>query len=94
MHPAPLPTGALEHRGHRGDQPAVGVGDDQLHAGQAAVPQRAEELGPERLGLTVPDRVPEHLAPAVGGDPVATTTARETTRPSTRTLQYVASAKT
>jgi hypothetical protein len=29
----------------------MGVGDDQLHAGQAAGDERTQELGPERFGL-------------------------------------------
>src|SRR5512135_2506007 len=42
------------------------------------------------LVLAVPDPVPEHLAGPSADTPVATTTAWETTRPSTRTLHYVA----
>jgi hypothetical protein len=47
----------------------VGVGDDQLGAGQAAGLQRAQERRPERSVLAVADRAAEHLAVAVGGHP-------------------------
>ena len=54
--------------GDRGFQPFVGVGHDELHAAQAAASQAAQELGPERLGLAVPDRHAAPLPPAVGVD--------------------------
>ena len=44
----------------------MGVGDDQLHAAQAAARQGAEEVEPERLRLRAADRHAEDLAPAVG----------------------------
>ena len=68
MDPAPLPCGALQDPADRGDETAVGVGDDELDAGQAAFAQIGEELGPERLGLVVPDRAAEDLAVPVGAD--------------------------
>jgi hypothetical protein len=37
--------------GDRGLEALVGVGDHQLHPGQAAADQAAQELPPERLGL-------------------------------------------
>src|SRR5512135_2038041 len=40
----PLPARALEHGRDRGGEPAVGIGDDQLHSVPSAVAQRAEEL--------------------------------------------------
>jgi hypothetical protein len=50
----------------------VGVGDDQLHPGQAAGSQRAQERGRERAVLAVPDVEPQDLAVPVcrhaGGD--------------------------
>lgn len=41
-----LPTGAVASDAHRVDQPAVGIGDEQLHSVQPAVAQGAEELLP------------------------------------------------
>jgi hypothetical protein len=72
----------------------VGVADDQLDTGQAAVTQVAQELGPERLGLAVADRATQDLPLAVGADPGRITTAWDTTRWLIRTLQYVASRNT
>ena len=54
---AALP-GAAEHLGDRLLQALVGVGDDELHAGQAALDQRAQELAPERLRLGLADVEP------------------------------------
>ena len=59
---------ALRIFGDRGLQPLVGVGDDELHAAQAAAGELAQELDPERLGLRRADVHAEHLAPAVGVD--------------------------
>jgi hypothetical protein len=50
------------------DESAVAVGDDEADTGQAAFPRRAQELGPEGLGLAVPDRDAEHFAAAILGD--------------------------
>ena len=87
MHPAALPRRA----GHDGVdgllEPGVGVGDDQLHPGQPAGLERAQERRPEGAILRVTDIQAEDLAAAVGRDPVAITTARLTTRPSTRALR-------
>jgi hypothetical protein len=67
-----LPGRALQYRCDGVDQPSVLVADDQLDAVQAALAQVAQELGPERLGLAVPDRAAQHLPAAVsahaGGD--------------------------
>jgi hypothetical protein len=41
----------------------VGVGDDQLDAGQAALDQRAQEVAPEDLGLGLATVKADHLAP-------------------------------
>jgi hypothetical protein len=67
MHPASLPCCADQHRGDGGLEPGVGVGDDQLHPGQAAGAQRPQERGPERAVLAVADLEPEHLPVPVGG---------------------------
>jgi hypothetical protein len=48
----------------------------------------------QRRRLAVTNVQPEDLAAAVGVTPVAMTTARETTRPSTRALRSVASRNT
>ena len=48
----------------------MGVGDDELHAGESAVGEVAEELGPERLVLRVTDVDPDDLTvpvPTHGG---------------------------
>jgi len=39
----------------------------QLHAGQPACAQGAQEFGPEHLGLAVTDVTAQHLAAAVSG---------------------------
>jgi hypothetical protein len=44
----------------------MGVGDHQLHAGQAAPHQAAQELPPERLGLGRAHVQAEHLPLAAG----------------------------
>src|SRR6202008_294444 len=67
VHAAALP-GGVEHARDRGLDPLVGVGDDELHAAQAAAREAAQELGPEGLGLRRADRHAEHLAPAVAVD--------------------------
>ena len=65
MHAATLP-GGLEDLGDGGLDALMAVADDQLDATQAPPVQAAQELGPERLGLRVPDLQTEHLALAVG----------------------------
>src|SRR5918995_4258096 len=71
MHPATLP-GGTQDLGDGGFQTFVGVGDDQLHALQAAAHQTAQELDPEGGGFRLPQAEPEDLAAAVlvdaGGD--------------------------
>jgi hypothetical protein len=47
----------------------VRVGDDQLHAVQAAGLQRAQEPGPERAVLAVTDVEAEDLAAPIGAHP-------------------------
>jgi hypothetical protein len=69
VHPAALPTGTEQHRANRGLQPGVRVGDDQCHPVQPAGLERAQEPGPKRAALAVPDVEPEDLAAAVGADP-------------------------
>ena len=56
--------GDAEHLRDRGLEPLVGVGDRQLHAGQAASDEPAQELGPEGLRVALADVERDHLAPA------------------------------
>lgn len=46
----------------------MGIGDDKLHAAQAAARQLAQELRPDRLGLRGAYLHAQHLAPAVAID--------------------------
>eukprot|EP01137_Pigoraptor_chileana_P013759 Opistho-2@67633 len=64
---AALPGGA-EHTGDRGLEALVGIGDDQLHAGQAAAGKVLEEGRPERFGFGRADVQADDLAPALGVD--------------------------
>ena len=59
-HRAGLP-GAVERLRDRRLQPGVGVGDDQLDAGQAAGDQAAQEAAPEGLGLALADVEADHF---------------------------------
>ncbi len=68
MDPAALPAHALHDGADGVGEAAVGVADDQLDAGQAAVAQVPQELGPEVLGLAVPGRAAEDFPSAVGAD--------------------------
>ena len=54
VHGAALP-GAAEHLGQRRLEPWVGVRDGELDPDQAPGDERAQELGPEGLGLGRPD---------------------------------------
>ena len=65
MDPASLPRGAQD----LADgllQPFVGVRDHQLHALEAALVQRAEEVDPERCGFRQADVQPDDLPAALG----------------------------
>ena len=44
------------------------VGDDELHAAEAAPGKPAQKLDPEWLSFAMPDRHTKHLAFAVGVD--------------------------
>lgn len=68
VHVASLPGGAEQDGADGGDQAGVGVADDQLHPGQAAGLERAQERGLERAVLAVTDGEAEDFATAVGGD--------------------------
>ena len=65
--PAPLGGGA-QHAAGCGLQPLVRVRDHQLDPAQAAAGERAQELGPERLGLAVARGHAQHLAAPVRVD--------------------------
>jgi hypothetical protein len=64
---APLPGGA-ENLRDGGPGALVRVGDDQLHAAQAAAGELAEGLRPDRLGLGCADLQAQSLAPPVRAD--------------------------
>ena len=68
MHPAPLPGGA-QHPPDGGLEALMRVRDHQLHAGEPALDQIAQEVGPEDLRLARTDVQPDDLAPALGGRP-------------------------
>jgi hypothetical protein len=68
-------------------QAKVGVGDHQLHPGQAAGLERAEERGPEGAVLAGTHGEAENFAAAVTAHPGRDPTAWETTRRLTRALQ-------
>jgi hypothetical protein len=71
MNPAPLPGGAQDLR-NGGFEALVSVGNDQLHALEAAANQSAQELDPEGGGFRLAQTEPEDLAAAIlvdaGGD--------------------------
>jgi hypothetical protein len=67
VHPAALPGRAEQHRHDRLLEAGVGVGDDQLGAGEPTGLEGAQERGPEGAVLRVADRAAEHLAVPVGG---------------------------
>jgi hypothetical protein len=64
---AALETSVEDAPGSRA-QALVVIGDDELDAAQAAIGQRAKELGPEDLGLRGTRGDAQDLAPAVGVD--------------------------
>jgi hypothetical protein len=59
---------ALKTLATAGLDPLVAVADDELDPAQTSAVQAPQELGPERLGLRVPDLDAEHLALPVGVD--------------------------
>jgi hypothetical protein len=62
---AAAPPGRVHQVGDRGLDALVSVRDDELDAAQAAPPELAQKLGPERFGLRGANVDAEHLAPAV-----------------------------
>lgn len=65
---AALPRGAGQRRADRGDQTAVGIGDDQLHPGQAAGAQAAQERQPAGAVLLRAHVAAEDFAVPLGVD--------------------------
>jgi hypothetical protein len=63
VHGAALPA-CPEHLGDCRLQPGVRVADGQPHSGQAASDQTPQEVGPEGLGLGLPDVQDQDLAAA------------------------------
>lgn len=84
MHGAALPRGALEDLAERADEPGMGVGDDELDARDASVPDLPQERQPGVVGLRARRVHAEDAASAPASQPMAVTTAIEATRPSRR----------
>ncbi len=59
----------MELGADRSAQPGVGVRDHELHAGEPAVAEAAEELGPEHFGLGVADVDTEDFSVSVSTQP-------------------------
>jgi hypothetical protein len=85
MGPAPLLC-RTERASDRCLQPLTGIGDDELHAVQAAALQGAQEVQPERLRLRTADCHAEDLAPVVGVHAATMVTATGMTRPASLTF--------
>ena len=85
--PAALPGGADEHRGDRGLQPGVGIGDDQLDPAEAAGLQPRRNAVQNAPSSESPTSKPRTSRRPSAVTPVATTTAWDTTRRLTRALQ-------
>ena len=64
VNPAALMRG-MEHLCGRGPQPLVVIGDDELHAPQAPIRQRAQKRRPERFGFRRAGGHAQHLAPPI-----------------------------
>src|SRR4051812_26945479 len=64
VHPAALMGGMEDLRG-RGPEPLVVISDDQLHAPQAPIRQRAQKRRPERFGFRRAGGHAQHLAPPI-----------------------------
>ena len=85
MHAAALP-GGMQHLCNGRLEPFMGIRDYELDAAQAAPCQRAQELGPEGLGLEAPIAMPSTSRRPSLLTATATMTATETIRPVARTL--------
>ena len=75
-----------QHLGGGRLQPFVRIGDDELDAAQAPARQRAQELGPERLGLRGPTAMPSTSRRPSPLTPTAIITATDTILPLSRTF--------
>src|ERR1700758_2033061 len=67
VHATALPCRS-KHLGNCCLESFMGIRDDQLDTTQAAACERAEELGPERLGFAVADDHAQHFTTAVRVD--------------------------
>ena len=85
VHAASLPAGSLEHPTDRGFQAGVRVGDHEAHAVRVPFDESAQELGPERLVLGVPDIDAEDLSVAVSPQARRDHHGLEVTWPASRT---------
>jgi hypothetical protein len=94
MRTTPLPGRAGQHCGDRVAQPVMAVGGDQLHAGQAAGGQPAQERQPARAILGRGDVQAEDLPLASAFTPVAISACTFTVRPPSRTFWVSASIHT
>jgi len=69
MHLAPLPARALELNTHGGGGATMMVGDDQIHAGEAAALEPDEEVHPAALRFAVSQLQAQDLAVPLFVDP-------------------------
>jgi hypothetical protein len=67
VHAATLP-GGVEYLGNRRLEALMRIRDYQLDAPETAPCERAQEFGPEGLGLESADRDAQHLAPTIAVD--------------------------
>ena len=87
VQPAALPGRALQHRGDRGLEPGVRVGDDQLDPCRPR-PRRSRRNSVQNASVSLsPTAQPRTSRCPSARTPVAITTAWDTTRPLTRALQ-------
>ena len=70
VHRAPLLLGLGQHLARSGGEPGVLVADDEPHAGQAALDELDEQLGPARFRLRHADVDAEQVTLVVGADAI------------------------
>ncbi len=86
MELAALPGRAAKHRAARRLQSLMGIADDQLDTGQAALHQTLEQLAPMRFVFTNRDREAQNDAFAIVAQPHGDQTAASRACPSMRTF--------
>ncbi len=91
MRPAALPRRAGQHRGDGVAEPGVAVAGDELHAGQAAGDQAAQERQPPRPSSDDATSMPRISRFPFALTPVATRACTFTVRPPSRTFWVSAS---